>query len=329
MLAEAALDDARSVGEPTLICVATDAVSAALLNTGRYRDAYGVDRARLDVIRRMHGHDPHAAYEIDDAIETAGHSGCAAGELRGSLEAQGAALDVYDVQRPHRPVRCAVRFPLGLALTGRFDEASTTAESMWSAWLVAGSPYAGWMGPSVLGAALAHGLRGHTGAYQEWLRRAASLFPAGDLWERRNSGTVAAFTVASVALHAGEVEKARSVMARHLDHPPSIPPGAVSYFDPYPRALAADIAAAAASPEAPALIDGAAPAVAENRWAAACVDRARGRLRGDHDLIEQAAHAFADIDARFELACTLLLLPQHAARARRLFTQLNCPPPTC
>jgi len=87
-------------------------------------------------------------------------------------------------------------------------------------------------------------------------------------------------------------------------------------------------AAAAASPEAPALIDGAAPAVAENRWAAACVDRARGRLHGDHDLIEPAAQAFADIDARYELACTLLLLPQHAAQARRLFTELNCPPPT-
>jgi hypothetical protein len=57
------------------------------------------------------------------------------------------------------------------------------------------------------------------------------------------------------------------------------------------------------------------------------VDRARGRLYGDRDLIEQAAYAFADIDARFEQACTLLLLPQHAAGARRLFSELNCPVP--
>lgn len=232
-----------------------------------------------------------------------------------------------EVERPHRPVRCAVKFPLSLALTGSFDEASITAESMWSAWLAAGRPYAGGMGASLLGAALAHGLRGHTGAYEEWLRRTARLFPEGDMWEQWNTGTVAAFSVARVALHAGDVEEARSVLARYLDHPPPSPAGALSYFDPYPRALAADIAAAAASPDAPALIDGAGPAAAENRWAAACVDRARGRLHDDPDLIEQAAQAFADIDARFEQACTLLLLPHHAARARRLFTDLDCPPP--
>jgi hypothetical protein len=117
------------------------------------------------------------------------------------------------------------------------------------------------------------------------------------------------------------------VVARYLAHPPTIPPGARSYFDAHPRALAADIAAAVASPDAPALIDGAGPAAAVNRWAAACVDRARGRLHDDPDLVEQAAQAFADIDARFEQGCTLLLLPHHAARARRLFTDLDCPPP--
>jgi predicted ATPase len=326
-LAEAAFANARSVDDPTLICVTTDAVSSALLNRGRYREAYEVDLARLEVIGRLRGHDPQAAYEIDDAIETVGHSGCAAGELRAALAAQGAAIDAYDVERPHRPVRCAVRFPFSLALTGRFDEASITAESMWSGWLAAGSPFAGWMGASLLGAALAHGLRGHTEAYQEWLRRAAGLFPDGDMWERRNTGTVAAFTVARVAFHAGELEEAASVMARYIDHPPPIPPGALSYFDGYPRALAADIAAAAASPDARGLIDAAAPAAAENRWARACVDRARGRLHHDPDLLENAAHAFAAIDASFEQACTLLLLPRHSARARRLLTELSCPPP--
>jgi hypothetical protein len=324
-LAEAALLDARSADEPTLICVATDAVSAALLNTGRYREAYRVDRARLDVIRRMRAHDPHAAEEIDDAIETAGHAGCAAGELRDSLAAQEAALETHDVRR--RPVRCAGKFALSLALTGRFDEASTTAEEMWSAWLAAGSPFAGWMGPSMLGAALAHGLCRYDAAYEEWRRRAASLFPDGNLWEYRNTGTVAAFTVARVALNNGDLEEAGVVTSRYLDHPPPIPPGALSYFDAYPRALAADIAAAAGSSDASALIDGAAQVAAENRWAAACLARARGRLSGDQDLIQRAADAFADIDARFEEACTRLLVPTCEAEARRLFEALGCPPP--
>jgi hypothetical protein len=147
------------------------------------------------------------------------------------------------------------------------------------------------------------------------------------MWESCNTGTLAAFTVARVAVHAGDVEEAGSVMARYLDDPPSMPAGAPSYFEAYPRALAADIAAAATSPEAPALIDAAVPVAAENRWAAACLDRARGRLAGDHTLVERAAQAFADIDARFEQACTLLLLPDAAGRARRLFTGLSCQPP--
>ena len=326
-LAEAALADARSVGDPTLICVATDAVSAALLNTGRHRDAYALDRARLDVIGRMRGHDPHAAYEIDDAIEVVGHAGCAAGELRAALAAQAAAIAAYDRERPHRPVRCAVLFPLNLALTDRFDEAAIVAESMWSAWLAAGSPFAGWMGAALLGAALAHGVRGQTGAYEEWLHRTARLFPDRDMWERRNTGTVATFTVARVAQHGGNLDEARSVLARYIDHPPPIPPGALSYFDGYPRALAADVAAAVASPDTLALIAAAAPAATENRWAAACLDRARGRLGGDPGLIAQAADAFGDLDARFEQACTLLLLPDHAERARLMLSDLGCPLP--
>jgi hypothetical protein len=67
-------------------------------------------------------------------------------------------------------------------------------------------------------------------------------------------------------------------------------------------------AQAASALAAAALIDSAGPA-GENRWAAACVDRARGRLDDDPDLIQQATHAFAAIDARFEQACTDLSWP--------------------
>lgn len=205
--------------------------------------------------------DPHDAYEIDDGINMVAESGCAAGELRDALALQPAALDVYDVQT--RPHHAAAKLVIPLALTGRFDEAARTAERMWSAWLAAGSPYAAWMSPAVLGAALAHGLRRHEEAYQEWLRRAAILNPAEDLFRRRNAGAVATFTVARIALHVGEVEQARSVTARYLDDPPTTTAGSLSYYDSYPRALAADIAAAAGSTDAAALIDAAAHAAEE------------------------------------------------------------------
>ena len=324
-LTEAALAQARSVGEPALICAAIDAVSGALLNTARYRDAYRVDIERMDLLARLQPTDPHDAYEIDDAINMVAESGCAAGELREALAFLRAALDVYDVQT--RPHHAAAKLVVPLALTGRFDEAARTAERMWSAWLAAGSPYAAWMAPFVLGAALAHGLRRHEAACQEWLRRATILKPAEDLFRRRNAGAVATFTVARIALHVGEVEQARSVTARYLDDPPATRAGALSYYDSYPRALAADIAAAAGSPDAAALIDAAAHAAGENRWASACVDRARGRLHGDHELIQHAAHGFADIDARFETACTLMLLSERVTEAERILTDLGCAPP--
>ena len=115
--------------------------------------------------------------------------------------------------------------------------------------------------------------------------------------------------------------------AQYLDDPPTTTAGALSYYDPYPRALAADIAAATGSPDAAALIDAAAHAADENRWAAACVDRARGRLHGDHDLLQRAAHGFVAIDARFETACTLMLLSERVTEAERTLTDLGCPPP--
>jgi hypothetical protein len=117
------------------------------------------------------------------------------------------------------------------------------------------------------------------------------------------------------------------VTARYLDDPPATTAGSLSYYDPYPWALAADIAAAAGSPDAATLIDAAAQAAEENRWAAACVDRARGRLHGDDDLIQHAAHCFANIDARFETACTLMLLSERVTEAERTLTDLGCPPP--
>lgn len=49
-----------------------------------------------------------------------------------------------------------------LALTGRFDDAARDAERLWSDWIAAGKPFAGWMVPPVMAVVLTHGLRGHT-----------------------------------------------------------------------------------------------------------------------------------------------------------------------
>ena len=56
-----------------------------------------------------------------------------------------------------------------------------------------------------------------------------------------------------------------------------------------------------------------------NAWAAACLARARGRLHGDRDALAESVTGWERIGARFERACTLLLLADRAAEAIDLF----------
>lgn len=55
---------------------------------------------------------------------------------------------------------------------------------------------------------------------------------------------------------------------------------------------------------------------AEHRWAAASLARARGRLTGDPEALAEALTRWHGLDARFEYACTLLLLPDREPEGR-------------
>jgi hypothetical protein len=73
----------------------------------------------------------------------------------------------------------------------------------------------------------------------------------------------------------------------------------------------------------------AAPAGEESAWAEACLARAAGRLHGDRDALCAAVAGWERIGARFERACTLLLLPERAGEGRAELAELGCPaPPT-
>ncbi|GAA3166368.1 MULTISPECIES: hypothetical protein [Nonomuraea] len=54
----------------------------------------------------------------------------------------------------------------------------------------------------------------------------------------------------------------------------------------------------------------AAPYAEQNTWAAASLARTRGILYDDHAALTEAADLWTSIDARFERACTLRLLPK-------------------
>jgi hypothetical protein len=80
-------------------------------------------------------------------------------------------------------------------------------------------------------------------------------------------------------------------------------------------------------PDAEARLAAAAPAGAENYWAAACLARAAGRLNGDDAALAESLAGWERIDARFERACTLLLMDGRAGEGRAELTALGCNPP--
>ena len=98
------------------------------------------------------------------------------------------------------------------------------------------------------------------------------------------------------------------------------------WWEGYARAAGAELAVVAGFPDAAERLARIEPLAAEHRWAAACIARARGRLTGDPDAIAAALEEWERLDARFERACTLLLVPGREAEGRTELGRLGCRP---
>jgi hypothetical protein len=202
----------------------------------------------------------------------------------------------------------------GLVLTGAFQEAAQRADEMWTGWLEAGSPTAYWMAPAVLLAALAAGLRGDDAEAEDWLQRAQQTLRGEDLFTWRTPGSAATFAIARRHMHAGRyalaAERTRAFGANVGEWYVRDSRG---WYEAYVWALDAELAVLTSAPDSAERLAAAAPAGEENRWASACLQRALGRRSGDAAYFERAVELWTDIDARFERACTLLLLPDREA----------------
>src|SRR5205085_8816272 len=96
----------------------------------------------------------------------------------------------------------------------------------------------------------------------------------------------------------------------------------------YYRAIAVEVAVVAGRADASSRLALALPLAAENDFVAACLARAAGRLHDDRGELERAVGLWGSVGARFERACTLLLLPgDGAAEGRRQLAALGCPEP--
>jgi predicted ATPase/DNA-binding CsgD family transcriptional regulator len=326
-LVDEALATARDTGDPVLISGALDAVVNALDASGQVRKAHQVNKERAALLHRLSRHDPGMGAEIFDTFHMVTEIAVTAGELPDALTTAQLAQD--DDIASGQPHVAASKPILPLVLQGRFDEAFEQADTMWEFWQRAGRPPAGLMGAAAYAVVLAHGLRGDDQGRGEWLARLSEL--TGISAHRAAGTSLASFAVfsdARIALHQGRIDEAVAAVA---DLPMGLEPwyGAPHWYSarPYAWAVAAEVAIVAGLPGAAARLEAAAPAGAENCWAAACLDRAAGRLNGDPDALKRSLAGWERIDARFERACTLLLLDGHAEEARNELRELGCRPP--
>jgi len=323
-LSAAALAAARAIDDPAMISGALDAVTCTLGRAGRMRAAFDLNAERVTLLDRLPRHDPRAGFEITDIFHMANEFALMAGELpTAAANARRVQLEAVMLGQPHNS---ASQLVLPLALQGHFDEALSHADTMWHSWQRAGRPAARWMSPSVYATALCAGLRGDEETRATWRANAGLVIGGPNPTTHRSLHMFSVFADARIAMHLGRLDEAASHTASVCT--PSADWYATShwYYDAYAWALAAEVAVLADLPDAADRLTAAAPVAAENAWAAACLARAHGRL-GDRAALDRSIATWERIEARFERACTLLLIPDRAPEGRAELTALGCPQP--
>ena len=319
---DAALAAARRADDPALISAALDALGSVNVMNGHFARTYVLAAQRLELVPRLPAHHPRAGSEIHDILHMAVENAVTAGELTFALETARRFDD--DELLAAAPQMAESKPIVPLVLLGRFDEAIVRGERTRELWQDAGEPAARWLAPSMYSLVLCHGLRGDAPAADAW-RRFGGTELAGD--QTRNVhfqvGAMVTFVEARLALHAGRWGEATNLLANLPTDRDAWWKVRHWYFDAYPWAVAAELAVAAGLPDAADRLAAAEPAAQENRWAAACVARARARLTGDPADLDTALRAWEDLDARYERACTLALLPSRLDEACAEFDQLG------
>ena len=125
------------------------------------------------------------------------------------------------------------------------------------------------------------------------------------------------FVEPRVALHLGDVERAEASCARADEE-------LTGMYRLYAWAMRVEVAVVAGASDATRWLDDAQPLAVENDFVDALLTRAAGRLHGDDAELERAVSKWEAIGARFERACTLLLLPSRADEGRAELTAMDC-----
>jgi len=313
-----AVDAAEQTGDPVLIAGALDTLGVALTGAGRFREAHRVAGERVRIVATLTAHEPIDAAEITDAYHVASSAAVAAGDLPAARTAVQQA-NRHDPIGGH-PYLSAPKLVRILALSGQFDEASDAGQTLWDHWVRDGSTATAWMSSALLAAALVHGLR-DDGRYERWRSRALTVAGCDDPSGCPDLEAITAFVEARIATHTGDDRQAATLVGR------TEAAFVERWWEGYARAAGAELAVVAGLPGAAEHLARTEPLASEHQWAAAGLLRARGRLRQDVQDIAEALRRWERLGARFERACTLLLLPGREAEGEAELRTLGCPPP--
>jgi len=321
-----ALERARRADHPVLITAALDAVAVAPAISGRVREGYQTTMQRVELLTRLPRSDPASACEVIDTAHMVNTMGTFAGDLPHALDVvrrlqHDVLLEGTGYNVASKPITMQV-------LSGQFDDALTAAAAVWDDWVSKGRPAASWMSKAIAAIALAHGLRGDAGAHADWTERTFAVSGNRDLTEVPDLAEFLAFTEPRLAVHLGDLDTALTSTRPLLDGQPDwYTPHSHWFHAPYGWAFAAEVAVLAGLPDARQRLQTAAPVGVENKWAAACLARAHGRLEDSPELLTESVRLWEAIDARFERAVTLLLLPDRADEGQAELSALGCPRP--
>jgi hypothetical protein len=314
--AREALERTAELGDPTLISSALDAAAAAAAHDGHFKESSRYSLERLQLLDRLPRHDPKVGGEIADIFHMASEAAVGAGELGAALAS--ARNSYHDDTNQGLPQFAATHLLPPLVLRGEFDEAVEQAMVMRQGWERAGRPPAGWMSPAFFAAALVHGAARGRGRVRE-VDGARNVDRSGD----GSTELQALFRTPRRVAPGTARASTTSATAEGCD----------SYYDsryaPYLEAVRMETAVVAGSDDAEEQLATAQRLAPENDFVAAQLLRAAGRLHHDETALKESVAGWEAIGARFERACTLLLLPDRVDEGTAELAALGCtrPPP--
>jgi hypothetical protein len=127
------------------------------------------------------------------------------------------------------------------------------------------------------------------------------------------------YAACRVALHHGPLQQARALAATQ--------DSCGKYYDPYFEAVRVETAVVAKLDDAEEQLVSAQRLAGENDFVAAQLLRVAGRLRHDETALKGSVAGWEAIGARFERACTLLLLPERVDEGCAELAALGCAQP--